>query len=372
MIFMQSLPDKKCALLGLYLIPGLGHAVLKKLLDYFGDPESVWEADQSDLLAVPGMRKVIAQKIISKEFDADPEKELQKAQKCGARVVTYMDAAYPELLKAIHQPPMVLYVKGQELPAEGRFIAIVGSRNPSHYGIKVAERMGIGIARNGFGVVSGLALGIDAAGHWGCIQGEGFTVAVLGTGIDRVYPATNRKLMRRVLENGVAVTEFPIGTAPEPRNFPIRNRIISGLSKGVLVVEATRKSGSLITASFALDQGREVFAVPGSINSFKSTGAHFLIKQGAKLVENPEDIVSEINLRRPAENVPKEVPEASENHLDLNNLEKKIYGLVGDYPVHIDEIVRMGDLDPAEVLSSLMKMELGGIVKQLPGKMFVR
>jgi DNA processing protein len=323
-------------------------------------------------MAVPGMRRAVAQRIIGKEFDSDPEKELGKAEKCGARIITYLDSTYPELLREIHQPPMVLYVKGQELPSEGRFVAVVGSRNPSHYGIKVAERMGTGIARKGFGVVSGLALGIDAAGHWGCILGQGFTIAVLGTGIDRVYPATNKKLMGRVLENGAAVTEFPIGTAPEPRNFPIRNRIISGLSKGVLVVEATRKSGSLITASFALDQGREIFAVPGSINSFKSRGSHFLIKQGAKLVENVEDIVDEVNPGQPAENPPEEMPEASENRLDLNNLEKKIYDLVGDYPVHIDEIVRMGDLDPAEVLSSLMKLELGGIVKQLPGKMFVR
>jgi DNA processing protein len=369
---MKTWPDERCPWLALYLIPGLGNVGFKNLLERFVNPEAVFEADLRELVKVVGVRKEVARKIVNREFSEDPEAELEKVERCDARIVTYVDPLYPSFLKEIHQPPMLLYVRGKDIPKNQTFIAVVGSRLPTHYGLKAAEIIGMGLARRGVGVVSGLAKGIDSAAHRGCLMGKGFPVAVIGTGIDRVYPPGNEKLFDQVIESGAVISEFPIGSPPEPKNFPIRNRIISGLSRGVCVVEATRNSGSLITASLALDQDREVFAVPGSIDSFKSTGAHFLIKQGAKLVENADDILEEFDFfKKPV--LGRDVPgEASDSSPEMDEPERKIYELIGAYPMHIDRIVRMTDLDAGEISSILMQMELKGLIKQLPGKMFVR
>ena len=354
------------------MIPGLGSGVVKNLLKRFGGPQAVFEAEFTELLYIDGVRKETARKIVKRELISDPEEELRRIEKCNARIVTYLDPSYPGLLKEIHYPPMVFYIKGNDIPVNHTFVAVVGSRVPTHYGVKAAENIGMGLASRRVGVVSGLAKGIDSAAHRGCLMGKGFTIAVMGTGIDVVYPDTNKKLFEKVVETGAVISEFPTGTPPEARNFPMRNRIISGLSRGVAVVEATRRSGSLITASFALDQGREVFAVPGSIDSFKSTGSHFLIKQGAKLIENADDILSEFgfvneyiqsgDLFKGAFGAPPTMDES----------EKRIYEIIGEYPIHVDEIVRLGGMDAGEVLSILMRMELNGVVKQLSGKMFVR
>lgn len=365
-------PDERCTWLALYMISGLGNSAIKKLIQRFGNPEAVFEADLQELLQVDGIRKESARRIVKKEIGLNPEAELKKVEKCNARIVTYSDPSYPKILKEIHQPPMVLYVKGKDIPTNHTFIAMVGSRNPTHYGLKTSEKIAFGLARRRVGVVSGLAQGIDSAAHRGCLRGDGFTIAVMGTGIDRVYPATNRRLFDQILENGAVITEFPMGSPPEPKNFPIRNRIISGLSRGVAVVEATKKSGSLITASYALEQDRDVFAVPGSVDSFKSIGTHFLIKQGAKLIENADDILGEFGFFN--------TPTLDRNGMrgtsgvppNMSETENKIYEIIGDYPMHIDEIGRMVHMDAGGVLSSLMKMELNGIIKQLPGKMFVR
>jgi len=356
--------------LALSLIPGLGNIALKNLLDRFGSPEQIFQASAYELSDVDGIRKEMAQKIVNREYTTDPLKEIKKIDRCNARIITYSDPDYPQLLKEIHGPPMLLYIKGKDIPNTLTIIAVVGSRNPTHYGLKAAEEIGQGLARRGISVVSGMARGIDSAAHLGCLGGRGFTIAVLGTGIDMVYPKSNKKLFQSIIKKGAVISEFPLGSPPEPKNFPIRNRIISGLSRGIVVVEATKNSGSLITASLALDQGREVFAVPGSINSFKSTGCHFLIKQGARLIENSDDILDELGLNylytqktdtfKKTPTVPMEEPE------------KTIYNMIGDYPIHIDQIVRRGDLKPGEVSSILMKMELQGMIKQLPGKMFIR
>jgi len=358
--------------LALYLIPGLGNAVIKRLVDHFGEPQAVLEAGVPDLMNVEGMRLEIAEKITQRALDREAADELRKAQQCHARILAYSDPSYPAFLREIHNPPMVLFVKGREIPLEKTFIGVVGSRNPTHYGRKAAEKIALGLARRGAGVVSGLARGIDAAAHRGCVTGNGFTIGVLGTGIDVVYPSSNRALFLQIEEKGAIVSEFPIGTPPEPRNFPIRNRIISGLSRGTVVVEATRKSGSLITASLALDQGRDVFAVPGSIDSFKSTGTHFLIKQGAKLIENAEDILCEFGFvgKGVAGTVIPRNPDGT--FRDMDPLERKIYEVIGDYPVHMDDIVRLANMEAGKVAGILMRMELEGIVKQLPGRMFVR
>ncbi|MFH1241449.1 MAG: DNA-processing protein DprA [Pseudomonadota bacterium] len=364
--------DEICAWLALYLIPGLGNTVLKRLLGAFGQPEDIFRAGLSELQSVEGVRRDVAEEILKRRFVPEAEKELRKAERFEARVVAYTDPSYPELLREIDSPPMVIYIKGKDIRRDKTFVAMVGSRNPTHYGIKAAQKIGIGLSRRGAGVVSGLARGIDAASHIGCLRGGGFTIAVLGTGIDRIYPSINKSLSEEIAETGAVISEFPMGTPPEPRNFPIRNRIISGLSRGVVVVEATKKSGSLITASCALDQGREVFAVPGSIDSFKSTGTHFLIKQGAKLVENADDILEEFGFTDKAPYGGEKLSAPSAAPMDMDESEMRVYEIVGDYPIHIDQIVRMGEMDPGQVSSILMRMELMGMVQQLPGKMFVR
>lgn len=369
---MKNWQDEICAWVALYMISGIGNRAFKNLLERFGEPQAVFESAYKDLLRVEGVRKEVARRIVNREFIADPELEMRNIEKCNARILRYSDPTYPNYLKKISSAPVLLYIRGKDIPITQTFIAVVGSRNPTHYGIRAAERISMDLASLGIGVVSGLARGIDSAAHRGCLMGKGFTVGVLGTGIDRIYPSSNARLAEQLLESGAMISEFPTGSPPEPRNFPIRNRIISGLARGVLVVEATKKSGSLITASMALEQGREVFAVPGSIDSFKSTGSHFLIKQGAKLVENADDILDEFgfnNVLIPGKHTSKNTPGGG---LDLIQSEKAIYEIIGDYPMHIDEIVRLGEMDTGEALSVLLQMELKGIVKQLPGKMFVR
>ncbi len=351
-------------------IKGIGNVTCKNLLKKFGDPEKVFNAPVSEIAAVDGIRKETLKAIANKKFKDDPYRELEKVKSCGARIVTFNDPEYPVPLKEIHDPPMILYMKGAEIPQNKTFVAIVGSRNATHYGLKAAEEFGQGIARRGLGVVSGMAMGIDASSHWGCISGKGFTVGVLGCGIDVVYPAQNRKLFDKIIESGTLITEFPVGTSPSPPNFPKRNRIISGLSRGVLVVEATKNSGSLITASMALEQGRDVYAVPGNIESFKSRGCHFLIKHGAMLAENADDIMEGMGLNYPGMTksdtfIKKDLPEMSE-------VEKTIYNIVGEYPMHIDQIQKNGRISMGDLSGTLTKMELKGIIKQLPGKMFVR
>ncbi len=362
--------DKRCGWLALQMIPGLGNVVCKDLLDRFGNPEQIFQADISELTEIEGLRKETADRIAKREFQNDPFEELAKVEKCGADIITFFDPSYPAELKEIHDPPILLYVKGKDLPKNVTFVSVVGSRNPSPYGVKSAEMIGQGLGRRGLGVVSGMAKGIDASAHWGCLYGQGFTIAVLGTGIDIVYPAQNRKLANNIADKGALISEFPLGTPPEPKNFPIRNRIISGLSRGVIVVEATMNSGSLITASLALEQNREVFAVPGSIHSFKSTGSHFLIKQGARLIENADDVLDELGMNYAYSSKSDTFQKGELPPMD--EAEKAIYDIIGDYPLHIDQITRQGCLAPGKAASILMRMELKGIIRQLPGKVFVR
>ncbi len=360
------------AWLGLYLIPGLGNAAFRNLLSEFGSAEAVFRAKTPELLRVRGISEPIGRSIVNKQFSTDPEAEIKRAEKNCVRIISFADPSYPSLLKEIHSPPMVLYVKGKTMPSNRMRIAVVGSRHPTHYGLKAAETIGFGLAEQRIGVVSGMAKGIDSAAHHGCLQCKGFTVAVIGTGIDVVYPSSNRALFERICEQGTVLSEFPMGSPPEPKNFPIRNRIISGLSRGVVVVEATKKSGSLITASMALDQGREVFAVPGSISSFKSTGTHLLIKQGAKLVENVDDILDEFELGGSPAETKCLFDEVDDRKAELNGAERRLFEMLGDYPLHIDEIAKQVKMDAAEISSTLMQLELKGLVRQLIGKRFVR
>ena len=363
--------DHRQAWLALYMIPGLGNVVLRRLFEKFLDVNAIFEASFFDLMGVKGLKKGIARKILERALLERAEKEISKAERTGAKVLTYQDPAYPVLLREIHNPPMVLFVKGREVPLEQTFVGLVGSRNPTHYGLKAAERISMALAKRGAGVVSGLARGIDSSAHRGCLRGGGFTIGVLGTGIDVVYPRSNQKLFDQMVEEGVVLSEFPMGTSPEPRNFPIRNRVISGLARGVAVIEATRKSGSLITAALALEQNREIFALPGSVDSFKSTGTHWLIKQGARLIENADDILDELWFLKQRAGVKKE-REAPLPKGKMDSVERTLYDIIGNYPIHIDQIARTGAMDAGQVASVLLKMELNGTIRQLPGKMYVR
>ncbi|MDY6879015.1 MAG: DNA-processing protein DprA [Desulfatiglans sp.] len=369
---MTKSQDDKFSWVSLYLVSGLGNTGFLNLLNRIGDPSVVLDTSLSELMNLGGLREDVARRIVNREFVADPDDELAEVDRLNARIVTYADPSYPAFLKQIHYPPMLFYLRGNDLPVNKMLIAVVGSRHATHYGLNAARAIGGGLAERGIGVVSGLAKGIDSAAHAGCLKGNGFTIAVMGTGIDTIYPPANRSLSEQIIEKGALISEFPIGTPPEAKNFPIRNRIISGLSRGVVVVEATKKSGSLITSSYALDQGREIFAVPGSINSFKSRGSHSLIKKGAKLVENADDIVSEFFFEIEESKTEDRSKTFSDTPPDMDAREKKVYEILGDYPIHIDQIVRTGEMDPGEVLSILMKMELKGIVRQMPGKMFLR
>jgi len=363
--------DDKLKWLSLYLITGIGNITIKNLLEKFETPDQVFEVPATELAKIKGVRREVAKNIAGKKYQRDPESVFNKIERIGARIIIYTDPEYPDQLRKIYDPPMIIFVKGEKIPRQAIFIAMVGSRHPTPYGQKSAHLIAQGLARRGIGIVSGMALGIDATSHSGCLFGKGYTLAVLGTGIDIIYPESNRKLHQEIINNGSVITEYLPGTPPEPKNFPIRNRIISGISSGVVVVEATKKSGSLITATLALDQGRDVFAVPGSIHSFKSTGCHLLIKQGARLIENSDDILDELGLNYPFAQKTDTFKEKQPS-LPMDEMEKKLYQLIGDYPTHIDQIARQGKLSSGEVSSILMKMELKGLVRQLPGKAFVR
>ncbi len=357
--------------LALKRIPGLGPVGRVRLLRRFKTPERIFQADPLELETVEGLRKTSLQALIHFQGREQVERELDQLEQKGIEVLTLQDPRYPPLLAQIPDPPLFLYYQGNPSERDRASLAVVGSRMGTPYGLKITERLARGLAQSGLTVVSGLALGIDAAAHWGALSGGGRTVAVLGSGLDVLYPKENAKLFHRLREVGMVCSEFPPGTLPERQNFPIRNRIISGMSLGVVVVEAGQSSGSLITARLALDQGREVFAVPGSIDSYKSTGTNQLIKQGAKLVEHVRDILEEIS--RPGlerQEVPEFEPQP--DNLDLTEEERPIWEALGDRTLHVDELVRATGIPTATLLGLLLGLELKGCVRQLPGKFFTR
>ncbi|MEN6622520.1 MAG: DNA-processing protein DprA, partial [Smithella sp.] len=303
------------------------------------------------------------------------KKRLDQIEKAGIHIITYLDDSYPSKLLEIYDRPPMLYVKGSIIKNEVN-IAIVGSRLASTYGKYTTERISRELALKGTTIVSGLARGIDSAAHRGALTAKARTIAVLGSGLDIVYPPENKKLFAEICETGAVVSEFPLGTPPRACNFPARNRIISGMSYGVVVIEAGEKSGSLITARLALEQGREVFAVPGSIDSAGSRGTNKLIKQGAKLIENTEDILEEILPQIEKTNLSERLSNSIQNkdmvkkNKVLNYIDEKIISLLTHNRQHIDELINISGLTPADVLSSLTKLELNGIIQQHPGKFF--
>jgi DNA processing protein len=359
--------------LALNQIAGLGKVGYARLIERYGSPEKVFRADLEELQSIEGVRKNSALAIVKFKRAVKIDREMDALENQGVGILTLSDPRFPSLLAKIHDPPPYLYYKGTPSNRDGRSLAVVGSRLASPYGIKVTERLAWGLSQKGLTIVSGMARGIDTAAHQGALMGQGRTVAVLGSGLDVVYPPENQKLFDRIVDQGLVCSEFPLGTLPERQNFPIRNRIISGMSLGVVIVEATQHSGSLITARLALDQGREVFAVPGSVESFKSSGTHNLIKQGAKLVEHAQDILEELHWEDLS---PQSVsgPErgADEKAPSLSPQEKQIWDLLGDGALHVDQMVRQAGVGISPLLVLLLEMELKGVVQQLPGKYFNR
>ncbi|OFV97878.1 MAG: DNA protecting protein DprA, partial [Acidobacteria bacterium RIFCSPLOWO2_02_FULL_60_20] len=306
-------------------------------------------------------------------------KEAEQARQQGARLITIRDEAFPATLREIFDPPLTLYARGNVDLMKEPALAIVGSRRPTAYGRAMAQRLANDLASRGMTIISGMARGIDSAAHQGALDAGGKTIAVLGTGIDVAYPSENKKLYEKIAANGLLLSEFPLGAFPAPQNFPIRNRIISGLALGVLVVEAAQYSGSLITARLAMEQNREVFALPGSVTNKNSWGPHILIKQGAKLVQDWQDVIEEMPpaVRQrlvPMADATKTADGASLFSESLSETERAIYGLLQvDEPVHIDAILEaLPRLSSSEVLATLLELEFKNLVRQLPGKNFVK
>lgn len=350
--------------------PGIGNRLFKRLINRFKSPESIFDAPSEDLLAVEGITPRLVSAIRKHKISESVQRDFDLVMKKGFKIVTLSDPDYPPLLLQIPDPPPFLYVMGR-LNGSEKSIAVVGSRNATNYGILTTRRICRDLAMLKITVVSGMAVGIDSAAHRGALAGKGSTIAVLGSGLERIYPAENRNLFYQIAENGAVVSEFPLKTEPDAHNFPIRNRIISGISLGTVVVEATRRSGSLITAHLAAEQNREVFAIPGSIQSFKSTGTHTLIKQGAKLVEHAQDIVEEFSymIEAQAENKKTDF-HATETSVPLSSKESLILATLGPYPIHIDDLVRKMAMEPGILSSILLQLELKGMVHQSPGKFF--
>src|SRR3989338_1911204 len=377
------------ALISLNLIPDIGSVRLKNLRETFGSAPKIFLNSKDSLKRVDKIGDKIASAIAGFSFES-LKKELELAEKLKIQVITLRDKDYPENLKEIYDPPICLYVKGGLLPSDVVSLAIVGSRRASYYGLSCAQNFAYSLAGAGITIVSGLARGIDTQAHKGVLKAKGRTIAVLGSGLNRVYPAENKKLAEEIAERGAVVSEFPLNTDPLARNFPRRNRIISGLSLGTIVVEAAKNSGALITADFALEQGRDVFAVPGSVTSATSFGTNRLIKQGAKLVDSIEDIIEELRpelenllknksicpmpgLKTKEQKQPLAIEAKRGGDKVLSEEENKVCNLLdSENARYADEIIENSGLPGPKVMSILLRLEVNNLIKQLPGKMFVK
>lgn len=367
---MKHAEQENRAWLALTLVPGVSPANIRKLLQKFGGPEAVLAQSAATLGAVLEHKAVEA--LLAAESSEPVEKALAWLEEADNHLVTLADADYPPMLLESGDPPAVFYLKGRRELLNGAALAVVGSRNPTPQGLQNAERFSQALSNAGLTIVSGLALGIDAAAHLGGLAGAASSIAVVGTGLDIVYPARNRDLAHRLAREGALISEFPLGMPGIAANFPRRNRIISGLSRGCLVVEAAVASGSLITARLAAEQGREVFAIPGSIHSPLSKGCHQLIKQGAKLVESAEDVLGELGLS--AGVVASSKSAAAGNKLARGSQvggpgapDGKLLEALGHDPVSVDELARRTGRSAEDIQSSLLTLELAGSVAVMPG-----
>jgi DNA processing protein len=361
------------ALVALNLIEHVGPVRVRQLLEHFGDAPAILRASKAQLLQVRGIGEDTAEAIANWEKTADLSAELKRITEFGCHIVTQDDPVYPESLRQIYDPPIVLYVKGELSAKDKNSVAMVGSRMTTHYGIETARKLAYQLAYLGVTVVSGGARGIDTAAHQGALSGKGRTICILGTGINLVTPPENAKLFEQIAASGALVTQFPFNRPADKQSFPIRNRIVAGMTLGTVVVEANLTSGALITANFAIEYGRQVFAVPGRIDSPRSKGCHDLIKKGAKLCEGAEDILSEFEYLFPASNRP---PSAGQTGvlpaLELSDNEQKVYDALDHEEISIDEVIRKSGLPSSAVSVALLSLEMKRLIRQLPGKMFVR
>lgn len=365
--------DSKEALVALNMTEHVGPVRVRQLLQHFGDAPSILKASEAQLRQVRGVGDEVAAEIASWEKNIDLAAELKRIEEFGCHVVTQADDDYPALLKEIYDPPVVLYVKGKLNEKDRNGVAMVGSRQTTPYGMEVARKLGYQLAYIGVTVVSGGARGIDTASHQGALSAKGRTIAVLGTGINIVFPPENAELFERIAANGAVVSQYPFNRNADKQSFAIRNRIVAGMTLGTVVVEANLSSGALITANFAVEYGRQVFAVPGRIDSPRSKGCHDLIKKGAKLCEGAEDILSEFEYLFPGSNKP---PSASETGvlpaLTLSENEQRIYDALSKDPSSIDDVIRQSGLPSSAVSVGLLGLEMKRLIRQLPGKMFLR
>jgi DNA processing protein len=369
--------------ISLNMTPGVGPRKATQLLEKFGSAENVFHATRGELESLR-LRAETVESILKREFHEKASEELNKVKEIGGDVLILDDGSYPYLLREIADPPITLYVKGAfEACFEAPCVGVIGSRKCSTYGENASEMLARDLAENGICVVSGLARGIDTAAHRGALRGRGKTIAVLGTGIDNVYPKENKKLTEEILDSGGAiVSQFPLETPPLKDNFPYRNRIISGLSYGVLLVEASERSGSLITARLAMEQNREVMAVPGNITSRNSFGTNYLIKSGAKLVQQWQDVVAELPPEISARILPPKLdakPAEEESKqpaltpANLSDNERRIWSrLSADEPKHIDVLLDESGLSFGDLNSSLVQLDLKDLVRTLPGNFYAR
>lgn len=351
--------------LALNKIEGVGRRRLAALVQQFGSAEAAWKAEPGRLAELAGWGDKVREVFLAQRGKIDPLEEYLAARRLGVHIWTVEDEDYPDLLRQIPDPPLVLYARGSALPRETLMLAIVGTRRATAYGRWAARKLAKDLAVAGLGIVSGMARGIDTEAHLGALEGGGFTVAVLGCGVDVVYPPENARLYEAIVARGLVLSEFPLGTQPKPGHFPARNRLISGLARGVLVVEAGPRSGALITADLALEQGRDVFAVPGPINSPYSQGSNELIKQGAKLVASAADVLEEYGLTAPVQATGRASPQ------QLGSREREVLRLLSGGPVQFEELAELSGYNITELARILTLLEVKGLVQQLPGKQFM-
>jgi DNA processing protein len=365
---MMKNEDDILSWLALATVPEIGPARYRMLLKHFESPERILEAGRSEIEALPGLGPKIAESIRKGADYNEAEKQVRLLENGNYSLLTFNSSDYPEKLKNIYDPPPFLFYEGDIECLSAPTIAIVGSRNLSVYGKMMAEKLSRELAEVGFTTVSGFARGIDTIAHKNTIESNGKTAAIFGCGLNICYPPENKALYRDLVLNGCAISEFFLGYHPEPKNFPRRNRIISGLSLGVLVIEAGLKSGALLTAHHALDQGREVYAVPGNINSKTSIGTNSIIKEGAKLVTSSEDILEDLKFLVS----PRKTEYQAQVEIRLGGDHKKVFDILGDQPMQIDNIIKNAALPVSHALEILLELELDGLVRQVSGKKFVK
>jgi DNA processing protein len=356
--------DDKRYWIGFNLVKGIGAVRLQGLMDFFGSLSTAWQAPE-DGLKQAGLGPKIAARVIQVRSEVDLDRVMESFSRKGISILTWEDEQYPQRLKEIEQPPPVLYLRGTLISEDAWAVAIVGTRRVSAYGRQVAEDLGVFLAANGVTVVSGLARGVDAIAHQAALKGGGRTIAVMGCGVDRIYPPEHSQLASRIITDGALLSDYPPGTAPDAANFPPRNRIISGISIATVIVEAGETSGALITAQFAVDQGREVFAVPGNILAPNSKGTNNLISQGAHPLLSGRDLLDVLNLKSVNEQ------RQARKLIPTDDTESKLLGVMSDEPIHLDEIRNQTGLPIDRVSATLVMMELKGLVRQVGGMNYV-